>query len=90
MPSHPRASRAFVTLAVVSAIGASSATAQAGQRPSSKPVATGTHWVVDPVHSQVDFRVRHLVGRVRGSFDSSPTSATGPAGPSTSRSTREP
>src|SRR5574342_745410 len=28
----------------------------------------GTRWVVDPVHSQVDFRVRHLLGRVRGTF----------------------
>ena len=27
-----------------------------------------TKWVVDMVHSQVDFRVRHLVGRVRGTF----------------------
>ncbi|HEU5171827.1 MAG TPA: YceI family protein [Gemmatimonadales bacterium] len=27
-----------------------------------------TKWVVDPVHSQIDFRVRHLVGRVRGTF----------------------
>lgn len=25
-------------------------------------------WIVDIVHSQIDFRVRHLVGRVRGSF----------------------
>jgi polyisoprenoid-binding protein YceI len=25
-------------------------------------------WVVDVVHSQIDFRVRHLVGRVRGTF----------------------
>ena len=28
----------------------------------------GGRWVVDIVHSQVDFRVRHLVGRVRGTF----------------------
>ena len=28
-----------------------------------------TKWVVDMVHSQVDFRVRHLVGRVRGTFN---------------------
>ncbi len=28
----------------------------------------GDRWVVDIVHSQIDFRVRHLVGRVRGSF----------------------
>jgi polyisoprenoid-binding protein YceI len=27
-----------------------------------------TKWVVDMIHSQVDFRVRHLVGRVRGTF----------------------
>lgn len=31
------------------------------------PPAAG-RWVVDIVHSQIDFRVRHLVGRVRGSF----------------------
>jgi polyisoprenoid-binding protein YceI len=31
--------------------------------------APATKWVVDPVHSQVDFRIRHLVGRVRGTFD---------------------
>ena len=30
--------------------------------------AAGTHWVVDVAHSQIDFRVRHLVGRVRGTF----------------------
>ena len=30
--------------------------------------STATKWVVDPVHSQVDFRIRHLVGRVRGTF----------------------
>jgi polyisoprenoid-binding protein YceI len=27
-----------------------------------------TRWVVDIVHSQIDFRVRHLLGRVRGTF----------------------
>jgi len=30
--------------------------------------STSTKWVVDMVHSQVDFRVRHLVGGVRGTF----------------------
>lgn len=29
---------------------------------------TESRWVVDLVHSQIDFRVRHLVGRVRGTF----------------------
>jgi polyisoprenoid-binding protein YceI len=37
-------------------------------RASSRPPETGTRWVVDPVHSQIDFRVRHLVGRVQGTF----------------------
>jgi polyisoprenoid-binding protein YceI len=36
-------------------------------RPSNQPTGE-TRWVVDPVHSQVDFRVRHLLGRVRGTF----------------------
>ena len=31
--------------------------------------AVETKWVVDMVHSQVDFGIRHLVGRVRGTFD---------------------
>ena len=42
--------------------------AQKAYRASQKPAATGTKWIVDPVHSQVDFRIRHLVGRVRGTF----------------------
>lgn len=33
-----------------------------------KPAVGGVHWVVDPDHSDVTFRIRHLVGRVRGSF----------------------
>ena len=28
----------------------------------------GGRWVVDIVHSQIDFRVSHLLGRVRGTF----------------------
>jgi len=32
------------------------------------PAAAATKWVVDPVHSQVEFGIRHLLGRVRGSF----------------------
>jgi polyisoprenoid-binding protein YceI len=30
---------------------------------------TDTKWVVDMIHSQVAFGVRHLVGQVRGTFD---------------------
>ena len=44
-----------------------------GVRGQTVPVSTAsaskeTKWVVYMVHSQVDFRVRHLVGRVRGTF----------------------
>ncbi len=39
--------------------------AQAGKF--TKPGA-GTTWAVDPQHSEVTFRIRHLVGRVRGQF----------------------
>ncbi len=42
--------------------------ARAQVRASSHPSAAGTHWIVDPVHSQIDFRVRHLLGSVRGTF----------------------
>ena len=44
------------------------ATAQAVGRPPTATPQAGTKWVVDLVHSQVDFRVRHLIGRVRGTF----------------------
>jgi polyisoprenoid-binding protein YceI len=32
------------------------------------PPATAVTWRIDPAHSEVSFRVRHLVSRVRGSF----------------------
>jgi polyisoprenoid-binding protein YceI len=55
-------------------VGALTAAILAGaQDASAQNVSTGlpapeTKWVVDMVHSQVDFGVRHLVGRVRGTF----------------------
>ncbi len=36
--------------------------------PASSSPPTRTKWVMDPVHSQVEFGIRHLMGRVRGSF----------------------
>jgi polyisoprenoid-binding protein YceI len=44
------------------------ATGQSPSRATAAVPETGTKWVVDLVHSQVDFRVRHLIGRVRGTF----------------------
>lgn len=40
----------------------------AAQQPAAQPPDSGTRWVVDLPHSQIDFRVRHLLGRVRGTF----------------------
>lgn len=60
---------AVTLLTSTSPNAAAQATPKAIPRASSQIPSTGTRWVVDPVHSQVDFRVRHLVGRVRGTFD---------------------
>jgi polyisoprenoid-binding protein YceI len=49
-------------------VTASPAATQVASR-SPAPTSADTRWVVDMVHSQVDFGVRHLVGRVRGTFD---------------------
>jgi polyisoprenoid-binding protein YceI len=48
--------------------GAQGAAAQTVADISAGPPPKETKWVVDMVHSQVDFGVRHLVGRVRGTF----------------------
>jgi polyisoprenoid-binding protein YceI len=57
-----------VALAVLLA-GAQAATAQVASPASLGRTSPDGRWVVDMVHSQVDFGVRHLVGRVRGTFD---------------------
>jgi polyisoprenoid-binding protein YceI len=49
--------------------GAPAATAQVASQTSLGRTSPDARWVVDMVHSQVDFGVRHLVGRVRGTFD---------------------
>jgi len=55
-------------LAAVVLVAAPAAQAQNVADRSTDPPRAETKWVVDLVHSQVDFRVRHLVGRVRGTF----------------------
>jgi len=57
----------LAALALTGLMAPPAARGQAVPEASSSPAAT--KWVVDPVHSQVDFRIRHLVGRVRGTFD---------------------
>ena len=56
------------TLAAVVLAGVQGAAAQAVANAAAGSQAKETKWVVDMVHSQVDFGVRHLVGRVRGTF----------------------
>ena len=60
---------AAVSLAALMTAPAPAAMAQVASRASLGAPSADTRWVVDMVHSQVDFRVRHLVGRVRGTFD---------------------
>ena len=62
-----RLSRLVTVALVVSAVPAA-AQAPTQAQASTAPSAIATKWIVDPVHSQVEFGVRHLVGRVRGSF----------------------
>jgi polyisoprenoid-binding protein YceI len=61
------AALAVAALALAGTAAAQSVPAPA-IRASSVPPNSGTRWIVDPVHSQVEFRVSHLLGRVRGSF----------------------
>jgi polyisoprenoid-binding protein YceI len=57
------------SLAALMSAAVPAATAQVPTAVSTAAPSTETKWVVDMVHSQVDFGVRHLVGRVRGNFD---------------------
>jgi polyisoprenoid-binding protein YceI len=56
------------SLAALVVAGAQGAAAQTVADISANRPTEETKWVVDMVHSQVDFAVRHLVGRVRGTF----------------------
>jgi polyisoprenoid-binding protein YceI len=72
-PEEPKMTTRTTQMACLTAIAlaltiSSAAQAQAIPRASSRAPETGTKWIIDPVHSQIDFRVRHLVGSVRGTF----------------------
>ncbi len=56
-------------LAALMTAAAPTATAQVATTVAPEAPPAETKWVVDVVHSQVDFAVRHLVGQVRGTFD---------------------
>lgn len=65
----PRLARLVArSIAALMVAGAQGAAAQTIADISASARPKDTKWVVDMVHSQVDFGVRHLVGRVRGTF----------------------
>ena len=64
------------SLAAMLVAGAQGAAAQTTADISVGPPSKETKWVVDMVHSQVDFGVRHLVGRVRGTFTNARTASS--------------
>jgi polyisoprenoid-binding protein YceI len=40
----------------------------AGPAPAASPVPLAATWTIDPVHSDISFRIRHFVSKVRGTF----------------------
>ena len=66
---HRFARAVAVAATVFAAAGSAAAQTDAVAAVQSAPRASNdTKWVVDLVHSQVEFGIRHLIGRVRGSF----------------------
>ena len=57
------------SLAALMSAAVPTVTAQSASAVSVGTPSAETKWVVDMVHSQVDFGVRHLIGQVRGTFD---------------------
>lgn len=61
----------LLALAAASAFAASPAVAQSAApaaRPAAATAAAPTVYEIDPVHSELSFRIRHLLGRVAGTF----------------------
>src|SRR5512134_661528 len=59
----------FLVAALAVALVAAPAAAQApATRPAVAAPATAATYLIDPVHSELSFRIRHLLGRVAGTF----------------------
>lgn len=63
-------SRTLTLLAAVPALLAATAAAAPAARTSHAPGAAPVRWQIDQTHSELTFRIRHLVSRVNGSFNS--------------------
>jgi polyisoprenoid-binding protein YceI len=59
-----------LTLLAVPALLAATAAAAPSVRPADAPGAAPVQWRIDQSHSELTFRIRHLVSRVNGSFNS--------------------
>jgi polyisoprenoid-binding protein YceI len=61
---------AFPAAVLLAAFAAAPAAAQGAAAPASaRPAAGAATWQIDVAHSELSFRIRHLVSRVRGSFN---------------------
>jgi polyisoprenoid-binding protein YceI len=63
-------SRTLAVLAAVPALLSATLAASPGVRPADAPGAAPIRWQIDASHSELTFRIRHLVSRVNGSFNS--------------------
>lgn len=62
-------SRTLLSLAVVPSLLAAAVAAAPAIRPGDATGAAPVRWQIDATHSEVSFRIRHLVSRVRGKFN---------------------
>lgn len=62
-------SRTLLSLAIVPALLAAAVAAAPAVRPADAPGAAPVRWQIDQTHSELTFRIRHLVSRVNGSFN---------------------
>lgn len=62
-------SRTLALFAAVPALLAATAAAAPSARTSDAPGAAPVRWEIDQSHSELTFRIRHLVSRVNGSFN---------------------
>ena len=58
----------FVFVTLLLALPLSAQTTSSAKAAPAKPAPAPTTWQIDATHSELTFRIRHLLGRVRGTF----------------------
>jgi polyisoprenoid-binding protein YceI len=61
--------RTLLSLAVIPSLLAAAVAAAPAIRPADASGTAPVRWQIDPAHSELTFRIRHLVSRVNGSFN---------------------